>query len=139
MQHCEAVVDSILASAEEADETRFSRVEEEISRITMEVTELSKFIRLNYSGFLKILKKHDKHTSFMLKPTFMIRMNARPFYKQSFDNLILRLSKLFDTIRTGGKRSQDNANAGGSQQNFVRRTTKYWVHPGESSSFSAII
>ncbi|TPX66731.1 hypothetical protein SpCBS45565_g04244 [Spizellomyces sp. 'palustris'] len=139
VQHCEAVVDSILASSEDADEARFNRVEEEISRITMEVTELSKFIRLNYSGFLKILKKHDKHTSFMLKPTFMIRMNARPFYKQSFDSLILRLSKLFDTIRTGGQRSQENANAGGSQQNFVRRTTKYWVHPDNVTEVKCII
>ncbi|KAI9104854.1 VTC domain-containing protein [Phlyctochytrium arcticum] len=139
VQHCEATVDSIVASSEDADISRFNRVEDEISKITMEVTELSKFIRLNYSGFLKILKKHDKHTSYMLKPTFMIRMNARPFYKQSFDNLILRLSKLFDTIRTGGKRSQAASNAGASQQSFVRRTTKYWVHPDNVTEVKCII
>ncbi|KAJ3005913.1 vacuolar transporter chaperone [Thoreauomyces humboldtii] len=140
VQHCEAAVDSVLANTEEeAEEDRFFRVEEEIRRITLEVTELSKFIRLNYSGFLKILKKHDKHTAFMLKPTFMVRMNARPFYKQSFDGLIIRLSKLFDTIRTGGKRDQGNANAGGSQQNFVRRTTKYWVHPDNVTEVKCII
>ncbi|TPX55666.1 hypothetical protein PhCBS80983_g05146 [Powellomyces hirtus] len=138
VQHCEAVVDSILQS-EDVDESRFARVEDEIRRITMEVTELSKYIRLNYSGFLKILKKHDKHTAFMLKPTFMVRMNARSFYKQSFDALILRLSKLFDTVRTGGKRSQENANAGASQQNFVRRTTKYWVHPDNVTEVKCII
>ncbi|KAI9000217.1 vacuolar transporter chaperone 4 [Gaertneriomyces semiglobifer] len=139
VQHCEAVVDSILATEDGPDEGRFSRVEDEISRITMEVTELSKFVRINYTGFIKILKKHDKHTAFMLKPTFMIRMNARPFYKQSFDSLIIRLSKLFDTVRTGGKRSEANANAGATQQNFVRRTTKYWVHPDNVTEVKCII
>ncbi|KAJ3182312.1 vacuolar transporter chaperone [Geranomyces variabilis] len=139
VQHAEAVVDSILSAEEAADESRFARVEEEIRRITMEVTELSKYIRLNYSGFLKILKKHDKHTDFMLKPTFMVRMNARSFYKQSFDQQIIRLSKLFDTIRTGGKRSQENAAAGATQQNFVRRTTKYWVHPDNVTEVKCII
>ncbi|KAJ3288111.1 vacuolar transporter chaperone [Borealophlyctis nickersoniae] len=139
VQHCEAVVESILASGEDPDETRFERVEEEISRITTEVTELSKFIRLNYSGFMKILKKHDKHTNFMLKPTFLVRLNARPFYKESFDKLILQLSRLYDTVRTGGKRSQENANAGATQQNFVRRTTKYWVHPDNVTEVKLII
>ncbi|KAI8819939.1 VTC domain-containing protein [Fimicolochytrium jonesii] len=141
VQHCESVVESTLAQGDSAtpDAERFARVEEEIRRITMEVTELSKFVRINYTGFLKILKKHDKHTVYMLKPTFMVRMNARPFYKDGFDTLILRLSKLFDTIRTGGKRSQENANAGATQQNFVRRTTKYWVHPDNVTEVKCII
>ncbi|KAJ3050837.1 vacuolar transporter chaperone [Rhizophlyctis rosea] len=139
VEHSDAVVESILASNDETDETRFEAVEEEISRITTEITELSKFIRLNYSGFLKILKKHDKHTNFMLKPTFMVRLNARPFYRESFDKVIVQLSKLYDTVRTGGKRSQENAAMGATQQNFVRRTTKYWVHPDNVTEVKCII
>ncbi|KAL2915485.1 hypothetical protein HK105_204886 [Polyrhizophydium stewartii] len=132
VQHCETSVDAVVKAAAEdgteIDEGRFQAVEEEISRITTEVGELSKFIRLNYSGFLKILKKHDKHTSYVLKTMFMVRLNAKPFYKQSFDNLIIRLSKLYDTLRNGGKRAAA-APPSGSSQSFVRRTTKYWVHP----------
>ncbi|KAH6567407.1 hypothetical protein BASA60_009045 [Batrachochytrium salamandrivorans] len=114
VQHCETSVDAL--------------VEEEISRITTEVGELSKFVRLNYSGFLKILKKHDKHTSYVLKTMFMVRLNAKPFYKQNFDSMIIRLSGIYDTLRTGGKRSA-TAPPSGPSQSFVRRTTKYWVHP----------
>jgi SPX domain protein involved in polyphosphate accumulation len=44
------------------------------------------------------------------------------------DPLILRLSNLYDTVRTGGKR-EAAAPPSGSSQSFVRRTTKYWVHP----------
>ena len=58
----------------------------------------------------------------------MIRLQSKPFYKLSFDSLIIRLSKIYDTIRTGGKRDLI-APPSSSSQSFVRRTTKYWVHP----------
>ncbi|KAI8901428.1 VTC domain-containing protein [Globomyces pollinis-pini] len=130
VQHCETSVDAILAASKgtDIDLSQFDRVSEEIGHITAEVSELSKFIRLNYSAFLKILKKHDKHTSYMLKNMFMIRLQSKPFYKLSFDALILRLSKLYDTVRTGGKREVTGPPAG-SSQSYVRKTTKYWVHP----------
>jgi SPX domain protein involved in polyphosphate accumulation len=56
---------------------------------------------------------------------FLVRLTSRPFYKLSFDALILRLSKLYDTVRTGGLRPSPPPSSGTS---FVRRTTKYWVH-----------
>lgn len=122
--HCEDTMASIIER--DADPERLLRVQEEMNQITSEVSELSKFIRLNYSGFVKILKKHDKRTSFMLKSMFMVRLNARPFYKLSFDSLIIRLSKLYDTVRNGGRHQEPPPPGGGS---FIRRTTKYWVHP----------
>jgi SPX domain protein involved in polyphosphate accumulation len=118
VQHCE--------TEQRGAGAGFDRLEEEMGLITTEVSELSKFIRLNYSGFVKILKKHDKHTSYALKSMFMIRLNSKPFYKLSFDTLILRLSKLYDIVRTGGKRQEQAPPASGAS--FVRRTTKYWVH-----------
>jgi SPX domain protein involved in polyphosphate accumulation len=119
--HVEGSVDQILKQS-----ASFDKVEQEIDLITSEVAELSKFIRLNYSAFLKILKKHDKYTTFVLKNMFMIRLQSKPFYKMSFDALILRLSKLYDIVRTGGKRHEASVP---TNQSFVRRTTKYWVHP----------
>ena len=123
VQHVEASVEAILK--DRPQEPKFDRVAEEINLITIEVSELSKFIRLNYSAFMKILKKHDKHTTYVLRNMFMIRLQSKPFYKISFDSLILRLSKLYDTVRTGGKR-EVVAPPSGSSQSFVRRTTKYW-------------
>ncbi|KAI8906292.1 VTC domain-containing protein [Gorgonomyces haynaldii] len=97
-----------------------------MNRVTAEISELSKFLRLNYSAFVKIVKKHDKHNAPALKPLIMDKLNAKPFFKLSFDSLIIRLSKLYDTVRTGGKRQSPPPPMGTS---FVRRTTKYWVHP----------
>jgi SPX domain protein involved in polyphosphate accumulation len=56
-------------------------------------------------------------------------LTARPFYKENYDQLIVKLSKLFDLVRTRGHPVQGDSSAGGSQSAFVRQTTKYWVHP----------
>lgn len=73
-------VTKILGSSS-TEPTRFDVVKKECSRVSLEVNELSKFIRLNYSGFLKILKKHDKHMNYILKPLFITRLASHPFYK----------------------------------------------------------
>ncbi|TPX38549.1 hypothetical protein SeMB42_g06669 [Synchytrium endobioticum] len=139
--HAQAAVDSILSSSDKPNETRMRAVEDELNKIATEMTELSKFVRLNYTGFMKILKKHDKHAGFQLKPTFMVRLAHRPFYKEgdrSVDSLVIRLSRLFDIVRTGGIRPPAVL-PGGASQNFVRHTTKYWVHPDNITEVKLII
>lgn len=42
--------------------------------------------------------------------------------------MIVKLSKLFDLVRTRGHPIAGDSSAGGSQNAFVRSTTKYWVH-----------
>jgi SPX domain protein involved in polyphosphate accumulation/uncharacterized membrane protein YidH (DUF202 family) len=135
--------EGIVAHAEDDDEATaeeeekadlplaYQMIEDEVNQVLEEVNELARFTRLNYSGFLKIIKKHDKHTNYVLKPMFMVRLNARPFYRENFDDLILQLSRLYDVVRNGGRDPAERAAAAGGSgaQNFVRRTTKYWVHP----------
>lgn len=137
---------AVLGALEQDGET----IDTEVHDITKEVNELQKYARLNYSAFLKIIKKHDKYTSYALRPVFMVRLAAKPFYRDSFEPLVLRLSRLYDRVRKvraqltcvlypGTQEAQvaariaqpDKGSAGGSgsSQNFVRRTTKYWVHP----------
>ena len=71
---------------------------------------------------------------------FMVRLNSRPFYRESFDNTILRLSKLYDIVRTGGVREDVSAAiAASGSQSFVRKTTKYWVHPDNVTELKLII
>ncbi|RKP01597.1 hypothetical protein CXG81DRAFT_11792 [Caulochytrium protostelioides] len=147
VQHCEATATSILqdktSEQVEENETALQRLQQEIECITAEVTELSRFVRLNYSGFMKILKKHDKRTSYKLKPMFMVRLSSRPFYVEPFDAVILRLSHLFDTVRHRGRRDADVAAAEAAQVassgQFVRRTTKYWVHPDNVTEVKCLI
>lgn len=120
-------------------EQDFEDLEEDLSDIIADVHDLAKFTRLNYTGFQKILKKHDKTTGYSLKPIFQVRLNAKPFYKDNYDNLIVKLSKLYDLVRTRGNPVKGDSSAGGSQQNFVRQTTKYWVHPDNITELKLII
>ena len=63
-----------------------------------------------------------------MKPTFVQDyLEKRPFYKYNWDSLIVKLSRLYDLVRTRGHPVQGDSSAGGNQSAFVRQTTKYWV------------
>lgn len=120
-------------------EQDFQELEEELSDIIADVHDLNTFTRLNYIGFQKILKKHDKLTKFILKPIFQVRLNAKAFFKDNLDALIVKLSKSYDLVRTKGNPVKGDSSAGGKMQNFVRQTTKYWVHPDNITELKLII
>jgi SPX domain protein involved in polyphosphate accumulation len=114
-------------------------LEEDLSDIIADVHDLAKFTQLNYTGFTKIIKKHDKQTNWQLKPVFATRLKAKPFFKDNYDAFIIKLSKLYDLVRTRGHPIKGDSAAGGAQQNFVRQTTKYWVHPDNITELKLII
>ena len=120
-------------------EDDFMLLEEDLSDIIADVHDLAKFTQLNYTGFQKIIKKHDKQTQWMLKPVFAARLKAKPFFKDNYDAFIVKLSKLYDIVRTRGNPIKGDSAAGGGQQNFVRQTTKYWVHQENITELKLII
>lgn len=120
-------------------ELDFEILEEELSDVIADVHDLAKFSRLNYTGFQKIIKKHDKKTGFILKPIFQVRLDAKPFFKENYDELVVKISQMYDFVRTSGKPIKGDSAAGGKQQNFVRQTTKYWVHPDNITELKLII
>ncbi|KAK7204629.1 VTC domain-containing protein [Myxozyma melibiosi] len=120
-------------------EQAFEDLEFDLEEILSDVHDLAKFTQLNYTGFQKIIKKHDKVTHWILRPIFAARLNAKPFFKDDYDPLVVKLSKLYDLVRTRGNPVQGDSSAGGGQQNFVRQTTKYWVHPDNITELKLLI
>ncbi|CAK7220582.1 vacuolar transporter chaperone [Sporothrix curviconia] len=120
-------------------EEEFMLLEEDLSDIIADVHDLAKFVQVNYTGFYKIIKKHDKMTGWLLKPVFDTRLKAKPFYKENFDAAVVKLSKLYDIVRTRGNPVKGDSSAGGGQANFIRHTTKYWVHPDNVTELKLII
>lgn len=120
-------------------EDEYLLLEEDLSDIIADVHDLAKFTQLNYTGFQKIIKKHDKQTNWHLKPVFAARLRARPFFKDDYDVTVINLSKLYDQVRTRGNPVTGDSGAGGKQQNFVRQTTKYWVHPDNITELKLIV
>ncbi|KAJ1726704.1 hypothetical protein LPJ61_005011, partial [Coemansia biformis] len=131
IEYCEKQVDLITANTapQDAKRDQLDIIEREIDAVISEVYELAKFTRLNFTAFIKIVKKHDKNAPFILKPVFTERLNARPFFKENFDGLLLELSRLYNIVRNGGVDVDGGKDPqAGNGQNFVRQTTKYWVH-----------
>ncbi|KAL2756327.1 hypothetical protein ACRALDRAFT_2042475 [Sodiomyces alcalophilus JCM 7366] len=120
-------------------EEEFLLLEEALSDIIADVHDLAKFVQLNYTGFYKIIKKHDKMTNWHLKPAFDARLKAKPFYKENYDASVVQLSKLYNLVRTRGNPVIGDSAAGGAQGSFVRNTTKYWVHPDNVTELKLII
>ncbi|POR33241.1 Vacuolar transporter chaperone 4 [Tolypocladium paradoxum] len=120
-------------------EEEFMLLEEDLSDIIADVHDLAKFVQLNYTGFYKIIKKHDKMTGWHLRPAFDTRLKAKPFYKENYDASVIKLSKLYDLVRTRGNPVKGDSAAGGGQASFVRQTTKYWVHPDNVTELKLII
>ena len=124
--------DEFDSDSDETDhfEERFLDLEEQLANVIADVHDLALFTKLNYTGFLKIVKKHDKQTGRLLRKEFVQHyLSTRPFYKENYDALIVKLSKMFDIVHTRGHPVKGDSSAGGSQSAFVRQTTKYWVHP----------
>ncbi|KAL6249789.1 vacuolar transporter chaperone [Rhinocladiella similis] len=120
-------------------EADFELLEQDLSDIIADVHDLAKFTQLNYTGFQKIIKKHDKQTGLILRPSFATRLKAKPFFADNYDAFVVTLSKLYDLVRTRGHPVKGDSSAGGAQQNFVRQTTKYWVHQDNITELKLII
>lgn len=78
-------------------------------------------------------------TKWHLRPAFDTRLKAKPFYKENYDASVIKLSKLYDLVRTRGNPVKGDSAAGGGQASFVRQTTKYWVHPDNVTELKLII
>ncbi|KAI9498998.1 VTC domain-containing protein, partial [Zychaea mexicana] len=127
-------------------------VDDTLTEALFDINDLAKFTRLNYTAFLKILKKHDKWTPGFprLQQEFIPKMRAKPLDKQRFDVPIIYISALHDICRNTRTRSpyaqgSDDEGEGGGAGNggggdvFERATAKYWVHPDNVTEVKAIL
>ncbi|PKY27279.1 SPX-domain-containing protein [Rhizophagus irregularis] len=141
VQHCENSVASISNVPSMNVPDRYAEVEREINDITEELNELAKYARLNYTGIMKIIKKHDRRTSYNLRAMFSVRLNACPFYKETFEPIIVQLSRLYHIVHQGlgdqsdVRPSTPNFSAlstswkpSTSEERALIQTNKYWVH-----------
>ncbi|CAI2163857.1 10961_t:CDS:2 [Funneliformis geosporum] len=147
VQDCENAVSSINNVSFMNVPNKYAEVEREINDITEVLNELAKYARLNYTGIIKIVKKHDRRTNYILRPMFSVRLNARPFYKETYEPIIVRLSKLYHIVHQGlgadqptGERpstpnfsslptsSWNPSTVMPSQEKVLRHSYNYWVH-----------
>lgn len=72
-----------------------------LDSITKETNELEKYSRLNYTGFRKAAKKHDRRRgqSYRVRPLLEVRLAQLPFYNEDYSPLLYRLSAMYSFVR----------------------------------------
>ena len=103
---CESrLEDSVVSQSEEKDSPREAKlgmdekgstlqeVEQELDAISKDINELEKYSRINYTGFLKAAKKHDRRrgTNYRVRPLLQVRLAALPFNSEDYSPLLYRL------------------------------------------------
>lgn len=80
---------------DEKDQESLKEVLKELDDITEEVNELEKYSRINYTGFLKAAKKHDRKrgSSYKVRPLLQVRLAALPFNSEDYSPLLYRSVK----------------------------------------------
>ena len=81
---------------DEKDST-LQEVEKELYSISKEINELERYSRINYTGFLKAAKKHDRRrgSNYRVRPLLQVRLAALPFNSEDYSPLLYRLVRRF--------------------------------------------
>ncbi|OOQ84116.1 SPX domain protein [Penicillium brasilianum] len=107
-----------------------SEVLQELDNITKEVSELEKYSRINFTGFLKAAKKHDRKRGarYRVKPLLQVRLSQTPFNSEDYSPLVHRLSVMYSFVRE--ILSQDIVQPKESERGLrdVYSSYKFWVH-----------
>ncbi len=125
---------------DEAEIQRLKDLEAELDTVTNEVKELQKYSNLNYTGFLKIVKKHDRKRGnrYRVRPIMMVSLNKRPFNsEQAYSPLLNKLSLMYFAIRqhleepgAGSEAFPLDPDSTPETHNGETYTAhKFWVHP----------
>eukprot|EP00192_Tetraselmis_astigmatica_P008513 CAMPEP_0117660690 /NCGR_PEP_ID=MMETSP0804-20121206/7099_1 /TAXON_ID=1074897 /ORGANISM="Tetraselmis astigmatica, Strain CCMP880" /LENGTH=672 /DNA_ID=CAMNT_0005467429 /DNA_START=58 /DNA_END=2076 /DNA_ORIENTATION=- len=127
---------SALSTAVDSQPAQKAHHEKEAKAIGDEFLQLEKYVNLNYMGFHKILKKHDKNLPHQPYTQFFINnLHNQPWTMGNCSDILVRLSGVHSKLR-GDIAAQKNEDAA---QGFVRSTTKFWVRTGDVSTVKHIV
>ncbi|KAL4769425.1 VTC domain-containing protein [Aspergillus nidulans var. acristatus] len=116
-----------------------SEVLPELDSITKEVSELEKYSRINFTGFLKAAKKHDRKRGarYRVKPLLQVRLSQLPFNSEDYSPLVRRLSVVYSFVREILSTKSPEPEPGFGQDNYS--SYKFWVHPDNMLEVKTLI
>lgn len=80
---------------------RVREIEVELDSITNELREIKRYSSLNYTGFLKIVKKHDRKRGnhYRIRPMMQVSLTRRPFNSEAgYSPLLAKLSLMYEAV-----------------------------------------
>lgn len=142
-----------ITQSQKKDSVEWPKFHQNVENVLAEAHELDHFARLNFTGFQKIVKKHDRlHPHYnSVKALLSIRLKDLPFHSEDYSPLLHKISFLFQFLRenmqTGshmGSKSMTPSQSGSLMNAGVSNATpgsyvnadnldyqsfKFWVHP----------
>ncbi|KAK5122695.1 hypothetical protein LTR85_003610 [Meristemomyces frigidus] len=119
--------------SEDEQQKVLKEVLSELDQITKETNELEKYSRINYTGFLKAAKKHDRKRggAYRVRPLLQVRLAALPFNKEDYSPLLYRLSAMYSFVRQHLEGAETRGMSISESQPGIEEYTshKFWVHP----------
>ncbi|KAL2052703.1 hypothetical protein ABVK25_006943 [Lepraria finkii] len=118
---------------DEKSQKSLQEVLKELDGITKEINELEKYSRINYTGFLKAAKKHDRKrgSSYKVRPLLQVRLAALPFNSEDYSPLLYRLSTMYSFVRQRldgeSERTKSMTDSKSGKETYTSH--KFWVHP----------
>ncbi|KAK1996136.1 VTC domain-containing protein [Colletotrichum falcatum] len=121
-----------------ATAAKLKDIEAELDKITTDISELKKYSNINYTGFLKIVKKHDRKRGdrYKVRPMMQLSLSQRPFNsEQGYSPLLNKLSIMYYAIRqqldegTTDQQPLDLESQGETRHGERYTAHKFWVHP----------
>ena len=105
--HCESVLEDLVQSVSQGQgddegllhldsQESLKKIIEELDGITQEINRLENFSRINFTGFLKAAKKHDRKRGlrYRVRPLLQVRLGALPFNAEDYSPLLYRWALL---------------------------------------------
>lgn len=112
------------------NESEVDRIREQADDAAKSFLILEKYVNINFMGFHKILKKHDKNSpSHACKQFYINRMHNQAWVRGDYSDVVVRLSAIYSALRNDHA-AEENKDA---SQSFLRSTTKYWVRTEDVS------
>ena len=108
---------------------------ERVKEIGQVFLRLEKYVNMNFTGFHKILKKHDRRLSNPCKAFYLTRLHDQSWVRGDYSDIIVTMSSIYSALR-GDEKVEEKEDAA---QNFVRSTRKYWVHTEDISKVKYVI
>ncbi|KAL8963072.1 MAG: hypothetical protein Q9193_000612 [Seirophora villosa] len=123
----------VAAEANTTDDKLLLDVLQRLDSITKEVNELEKYSRINFTGFLKAAKKHDRRrgSRYRVRPLLQVRLAALPFNSEDYSPLLYQLSAMYSFVRQKMQREQQRppSESETKEKALHYRSHKFWVHP----------
>jgi SPX domain protein involved in polyphosphate accumulation len=76
-----------------------SSLKTKVDVLAGEYLELEKYVNLNFMGFHKILKKHDKKLATPIKGYFLSRLHLQPWVRGDHSDLLVTMSRVYSSLR----------------------------------------